>query len=100
VAAGYAYILTHPGLPSVFWDHYFMWGQDLHDRIQALIRLRHDLGINRASALTILKADNDRYAAQVDDKLVISLGGPGWEPGAGWSLKYHGESYAIWLKSN
>lgn len=23
LAVGYAYILTHPGVPCVFWEHYF-----------------------------------------------------------------------------
>eukprot|EP00879_Flechtneria_rotunda_P027946 GHRR01030006.1.p1 GENE.GHRR01030006.1~~GHRR01030006.1.p1 ORF type:complete len:180 (-),score=10.02 GHRR01030006.1:406-945(-) len=36
VGAGYAYIMTHPGIPCVFWDHYFKWGQELHNSIRAL----------------------------------------------------------------
>ncbi|GJP32376.1 hypothetical protein CLOM_g16971 [Closterium sp. NIES-68] len=26
VMQGYAYILTHPGIPCVFYDHYYEWG--------------------------------------------------------------------------
>jgi len=26
VLVGYAYIITHPGIPSLFWDHVFDWG--------------------------------------------------------------------------
>lgn len=36
VGAGYAYILTHPGIPCVFWDHYFTWGAELHNTIHTL----------------------------------------------------------------
>lgn len=36
VGAGYAYILTHPGIPCVFWDHYFTWGAELHNIIHTL----------------------------------------------------------------
>ncbi|HJV66969.1 MAG TPA: alpha-amylase family glycosyl hydrolase [Geomonas sp.] len=33
VEQAYAYILTHPGLPTVYWKHYFDWGQDLREKI-------------------------------------------------------------------
>jgi hypothetical protein len=36
VGAGYAYILTHPGIPCVFWDHYVTWGAELHNTIKTL----------------------------------------------------------------
>ncbi|KAH0683990.1 hypothetical protein KY285_021475 [Solanum tuberosum] len=36
VMQGYAYILTHPGVPSVFYDHFFDWG--LKDGITTLGR--------------------------------------------------------------
>jgi alpha-amylase len=34
VEQGYAYILTHPGVPSVYWAHYFDWGSDLRNKIR------------------------------------------------------------------
>ncbi|CAI7931629.1 unnamed protein product, partial [Closterium sp. NIES-54] len=36
IIQGYAYILTHPGIPSVFYDHFFDWGPDLKNQIQQL----------------------------------------------------------------
>ncbi|MDJ0575368.1 MAG: alpha-amylase family glycosyl hydrolase [Xenococcaceae cyanobacterium MO_234.B1] len=36
VEQGYAYILTHPGIPSVYWKHYFDWGSELKNKIKAL----------------------------------------------------------------
>lgn len=36
VGAGYAYILTHPGIPCVFWDHIFTWGAELRNIIHTL----------------------------------------------------------------
>ena len=33
VEQGYAHILTHPGVPSVYWKHYFDWGSDLTNKI-------------------------------------------------------------------
>lgn len=26
VGLGYAYILTHPGMPCIFYDHMYTWG--------------------------------------------------------------------------
>jgi alpha-amylase len=43
LAIGYAYILTHPGLPCVFWEHYFPsseQGQELRQTIDALMQVR------------------------------------------------------------
>ena len=39
VATGYAYILTHPGLPCIFWDHYFQWGKELRKDIDELVQV-------------------------------------------------------------
>lgn len=36
VGAGYAYIMTHPGMPCVFWDHYFTCGAELRNTIKTL----------------------------------------------------------------
>ncbi|MQM00326.1 hypothetical protein Taro_033056, partial [Colocasia esculenta] len=36
VMEGYAYILTHPGTPTVFYDHFYDWGSSLHDQIVKL----------------------------------------------------------------
>ena len=35
---GYAYIMTHPGTPCIFWDHF--WQEGLGDSIRALIKVR------------------------------------------------------------
>lgn len=37
---GYAYILTHPGVPCVFYDHFFDWG--LGEGIKELIQVKRD----------------------------------------------------------
>lgn len=42
---GYAYLLTHPGVPCVYWKHYFEWGKDLlNARVQAF-PLNKTLGV-------------------------------------------------------
>ncbi|PRQ32945.1 putative alpha-amylase [Rosa chinensis] len=35
---GYAYILTQPGIPSVFYDHFYDSGDSIHDQIVKLVQ--------------------------------------------------------------
>jgi hypothetical protein len=67
VEQAYAQILTHPGVPTVFWKHYFDWGQDLRSKIQAMINARKVAGVHAGSELNL--QDNARqagvYAARV-----------------------------------
>lgn len=48
---GYAYILTHPGTPSVFYDHMF---SRYKNEIAALISLRNRNKINCRSTVSII----------------------------------------------
>jgi len=50
VEQGYAVILTHLGVPTVYWKHYFDWGGDLRDKIRALINARKVAGVHAGSA--------------------------------------------------
>lgn len=38
VLQGYAYILTHPGVPTVFYDHFFEWGGEMKAALSRLVR--------------------------------------------------------------
>ena len=49
---GYAYILTHPGTPSVFYDHMF---SRYMPEISALISLRNRNKIQCKSIVSIIK---------------------------------------------
>ncbi|XWS21190.1 hypothetical protein CRYUN_Cryun30bG0034000 [Craigia yunnanensis] len=49
VILGYAYILTHPGVPSIFYDHFFDFG--LKDEITKLVVIRNRNGINTQAQL-------------------------------------------------
>ena len=46
---GYAYILTHPGTPCVFWDH--LSDQRLRDTVGRLVACRKRNGLNCRSAV-------------------------------------------------
>ena len=98
VMQGYAYILTHPGVPSVFWDHYFDWG--LKNQIRALMRVRKDNGLHSESSVSIREARWNLYAAVIDDKVAMKIGPGSWSPGPGWTLATSGNDYAVWERSN
>jgi len=100
---GYAYILTHPGVPCVFWPHFFDWGQDYRNRLQTLINIRKAAGINSTSGVQIMAAYNGLYAAVIrgDRKSIALKLGKSWgwnPPGDGWTLAASGDRYAVWIR--
>lgn len=97
VMQGYAYILTHPGIPCLFWEHVYDW--NLYDQIKKLVNIRKQNGINSTSSLKILRAETGLYAAIIDEKVVLKLGWQDWSPGEGFELKTYGEQYAVWVKN-
>lgn len=97
VMQGYAYILTHPGVPSVYWVHFFDWG--LGNPIKELMNLRLSKGITSTSSVSIQVADSTRYAAIIGGNVAMKIGPGAWSPsGTGWSLATSGSSYAVWTK--
>ena len=106
VEQGYAQILTHPGVPTVYWKHYFDWGADLRNKIRALINARKVAGVKRGSALHLQNNArmNGIYAARIvgrNGDLYVRIGGGDseWQPfhsgyanyreyaqGAGWKV--------------
>ncbi|OIS95831.1 PREDICTED: alpha-amylase 3, chloroplastic [Nicotiana attenuata] len=96
---GYAYILTHPGTPSVFFDHIF---SGYRSEIGTLMSLRKQNKINCRSMVKITKAERDVYAAIVDDKLAVKIGPGHYEPPSGdqrWSTAAEGNNYKVWVSS-
>ncbi|KAM0874505.1 hypothetical protein ACQ4PT_037352 [Festuca glaucescens] len=69
---GYAYILTNPGIPCIFYDHMFDWNLKQELTLLAAIRARN--GIRATSALRILVAEADLYVAVVDEKVLVKIG--------------------------
>jgi len=96
---GYAYILTHPGIPCVYWVHYFDWGHKA--ALNTMISIRKSKGITSTSAVSIQVADSSRYAAIITGntgKVAMKIGYGAWSPGAGWTLATSGNNYAIWTQ--
>nr|XP_011463100.1 PREDICTED: alpha-amylase 3, chloroplastic isoform X2 [Fragaria vesca subsp. vesca] len=93
---GYAYTLTHPGTPAVFYDHIF---SHYRSEIAGLISLRNRNKINCRSIVKITKAERDVYAAIIDKKVAMKIGPGHYEPPNGdqkWSKSLEGRDYKVW----
>uniref|UniRef100_A0ACD5VGE7 Uncharacterized protein n=1 Tax=Avena sativa TaxID=4498 RepID=A0ACD5VGE7_AVESA len=96
---GYAYILTHPGTPAVFYDHIF---SHLQQDIAKLIAARRRLKIHCRSKIKILKAEQNLYAAQIDETVIMKIGSGHFEPSGplNWTVAVEGQDYKIWEGSS
>ncbi|MCX7882484.1 MAG: alpha-amylase family glycosyl hydrolase [Brevinematales bacterium] len=92
---GYAYILTHPGIPCVYWYDYFESGNSLKNTITTLIAIRKSQGIRSTSPITILKAEATEYVALINSNTIVKLG-PGMSFTTNWTLAAYGNNWAVW----
>lgn len=108
IMKAYAYILTHPGIPCVFFPHYY-GGTYTKDgvsvtytsnetAINKLMAIRKANNINAYSSIAISNASTF-YSAIIDNKVAVKIGPGTWDPGAGWVLNTSGTDYAVWSKS-
>ncbi len=104
VGEGYAYLLTHPGTPCVFWDHYF-YDETLRKHIQKLVGIRKKHLLNNKSEVVVKKGGADVYAAVVDKRVAVKVGPGHWSPNEnakdipgvkGWTLAHSGHQFAVW----
>ncbi len=61
---GYAYVLTHPGTPCIFYDDLWSHGEKLRE----LVALRKRADLTSRSNVEILAAKADMYVARIDKK--------------------------------
>lgn len=101
VMQGYAYIITHPGVPCIFYDHFYDWG--LKAEIVTLIKIRKRNNIKANSKVHIVAAEHDLYVAVIDDKVVMKIG-PRFDIGhlapslEEWQVAAVGHEYCVWEK--
>lgn len=95
-----AFLLSMPGVPSVFYPHWAKYKED----IKPMINARHLAGVHSESAVTDEQADGNGYQATVTGKngwLILQLGNrattTAWD--ANYKLIAHGEGYSIWVHS-
>ncbi|KAJ8541094.1 hypothetical protein K7X08_001910 [Anisodus acutangulus] len=96
---GYAYVLTHPGIPSVFYDHFFLF-QGMRKPIKDLYAVRKRTGISSTSKVRILAAQIDLYVANIDDKIIVKIGSGnvGDLVPSNFQFATSGLDYAVWEK--
>ena len=97
---GYAFLLTHPGIPCVYWEHIYAVGSRAYQGIMALCRFRGDQGITNQSHVQVLHAQHYCYVAKIDGKTIVKIGESFWNPygiPGHWSLTLSGEGWAIWI---
>ncbi|XP_012449177.1 probable alpha-amylase 2 isoform X1 [Gossypium raimondii] len=99
IMEGYAYILTHPGTPTVFYDHFYDGDDSGHEQIVKLMEIRRSGEIHSRSSVRILEAKDNLYSAVIGDKICIKIGDGSWSPSdREWTLATSGQRYAIWQK--
>eukprot|EP00747_Dinoflagellata_sp_TGD_P150482 gnl/TRDRNA2_/TRDRNA2_177114_c5_seq1.p1 gnl/TRDRNA2_/TRDRNA2_177114_c5~~gnl/TRDRNA2_/TRDRNA2_177114_c5_seq1.p1 ORF type:complete len:267 (+),score=26.21 gnl/TRDRNA2_/TRDRNA2_177114_c5_seq1:39-803(+) len=102
VVRGYAFLLTHPGTPTVFWPHIFGAPDHVAKAILRLCKLRGEAGIHSGSRVEVREARYGLYAAVVHGskkQVAMKLGNEEWHPGQPFhgSLTASGNEFAIWI---
>nr|CAB3452975.1 unnamed protein product [Digitaria exilis] len=100
VLQGYAYILTHPGIPCVFYDHFF--DPSMKDQITKMIKIRTQNKIGPASKLRVLLAQSDAYVAEIDGRVLAKVGARydvSKSVPDGFLVSTSGNDFAVWEKS-
>ena len=98
----YAFILTMPGTPCVYWPDFFDWGMDVE--IEELISLRKRAGIVSSSAWADLGREYSGFAGIVmndkgEEVLAVSIGSNYLGPGEGWSKGFEKiAEYTVWIR--
>ena len=102
---GYAYLLTHPGIPCVFWKDIYDSGSFYENQIRQLIEIRKQYRIHSDSKLYIAAAQQGLvYAAYIQGdrgEVAMKIGPGSWQPsGSKWQpgmdLITSGADYAVW----
>jgi alpha-amylase len=98
----YAFIITMPGIPCVYWPDFFDWGHG--DEISELIRLRKQGCIASSSGWIDLCDKYGGFAGIVldekgEESLAVSIGSTFSDPGAAWEKGYERKGeYTVWVK--
>lgn len=98
----YAFIMTMPGTPCIYWPDFFDWG--LGNEISQLASLRKNCRISASSEWIDLCGSYTGFAGIVkndknEETLAISIGSNYKGPGPGWDKGFEKEGeYTVWVK--
>ena len=101
---GYAYLLTHPGIPCIFSEHF--QDEKMRKQISELVALRKRNGLKANSKIKILAAESDLYVAEINGNVRCKMG-PRFDLGhltpnkkEGWVVAMTGKDWAVWEKKD
>ncbi len=108
IMKAYAYILTHPGIPCIFFPHYY-GGTYKKDGVTVTytsneMAINNLMGIRKANKINayssvLISNSSTFYSAIIDGKVAVKIGPGLWNPGVEWILNASGTDYAVWSKS-
>lgn len=102
VTRAYAFLLTHCGIPSIFWSDWSDRGEEVTRKLTELCQVRNSIGVHSTSRVSINAAQGGLFASYVDGErgtIAFKMGSNDWCPhGSGWNLKTAGNDYAVWTK--
>lgn len=115
IIKGYAYILTHPGIPCVFIAHYYggTYKKDGQTRVYSSYKEQIDpiMAVRKANQIDAwssiqVATTTGVYAAYIKKRyedaspsVAVKIGAGSWSPdGTGWILSASGTEYAVWSK--
>ena len=96
LAMGYAFLLTHPGTPCVFWGDWQM--EPVKDKVKALIKVRTAAHLTPTSSWRRVQTSPGLYAAYIGEQVAVKLGTKDWAPDSSYTLQVSGDNFAVWSK--
>ena len=116
IMKGYAYILTHPGIPCVFIAHYYggTYKKDGQTRVYSSYKEQIDpiMAVRKANQIDAwssiqVATTSGVYAAYIKKRfedasasVAVKIGSGNWSPeGSNWILSASGTDYAVWSKA-
>jgi alpha-amylase len=95
---GHIYILTHPGIPCIFWRHFFDQGERQQAQIARLIAIRKKACITSRSRVFIEPITDGKCGAIIEGTVATKLGPASCSPGDGWEVALDDPDYAVWTR--
>ncbi|KAL8426409.1 hypothetical protein Efla_006761 [Eimeria flavescens] len=110
VLQGYAVILTHPGVPCIYWNHFSDYGPYCRQKLQELCDVRRSMRIHSTSGIYMARTEWGLYAAYISPKdrlchinnaqVAMKIGWQDWQPGGpDWKTATWGDNFCVWTRS-
>lgn len=99
VLAAHAFILSGPGIPSVWMNH---WNNSNYKaKINELIAARKKVGLHSESAVVVNQSTDNIYVATatgLSGSLIVKIGNGSYDAPSDYVLQTSGPDYAVWTK--